>query len=226
MTDNDAHLDAKEVRRRVLMITKKSYWRQFRDGLLTGHSVKYLVHHTDFAIEENDCALNEFATYVQLVSFGSDVDKGTAKLAVTERLSKYQKKRMKLLNLLDSAPVILIILSVVFISCILSFTMNNTTRVYLLLENIMTIVFVAELCIRFCCTQDWQALAVDPYIIIDIVTVTLDLLLLSVSDLLGGFSDYSKSLRTIRFLRLIRLLRIAKLTKVAKKLREQAKISG
>ena len=133
---------------------------------------------------------------------------------------------MKLLNLLDSAPVILIILSVVFISCILSFTMNNTTRVYLLLENIMTIIFVAELCIRFCCTQDWQALAVDPYIIIDIVTVTLNLLLLSVSDFLGGFSDYSKSLRTIRFLRLIRLLRIAKLTKVAKKLREQAKISG
>jgi len=218
---NTSFLEAKEARRRILMIIKKSYWRQFQEGLLSHHAVKYLVHHTDLAIDD-ECSLHEFKVYIQLIRLSSTIDKGTNKLVPSEGSSDSERRKLYILNFLDSVPVIILILVLVFTSCILTFTLDNLSQAYLIIDNTMTVVFCTELCARIYCVQDWQAFAVDPYLAIDILTVVLDIILFSVSDLLGSFSGYSKSLRTFRFLRLIRLLRLAK---VANRLK-RAKIAG
>ncbi len=203
-------LHEKEIRRRVLMVTKKSYWRQFQDGVLSHHSVKYLIHNTDVAID-NDYDLNEWETYSQLVRLSSTFDNGTDKLVASETSSDKEKQRVKLLNFLDSVPVILLILLLVFASCILPFTLEEGSIAFLVIENTTTAIFIIELIIRLYALQDWNPCAIDPYIIIDTLAVLLDILLLSVEDLLGGFSGFSKSIRSIRFLRLFRLLRLARL---------------
>lgn len=214
-------LHDKELRRRALMITKKSYWRQFQDGLLSIHSVKYLIHHTDNAID-NNCGLDEWQTYSQLVHLSSTFDNGTEKLVALEASSKEEKRRVQLLNFLDSVPTILAILLLVFASCILPFTLDQGSLPFLIIENSMTVIFIVELSTRLYCLQNWQPWAVDPYIIIDSLAVLLDILLLSAEDLLGIFSGFSKSIRSIRFLRLFRLMRLARL---ASKL-NKVKIAG
>jgi len=214
-------LAEKEVRRRVLMITKRSYWRQFQDGLLSDRSVKYLTHHTDIAID-NDCPLDEWETYAQLIRFGSTLDKDTKKLVASQGSSASEKRRVNLLNILDSIPVLVTILFLVFASCILPFTLDPSSVAFLIIENSTTAIFATELCIRLYCLQDWHPWAVDPYIAIDIVAVLLDILLLSAEDFLGDFSEYSKAIRSIRFLRLFRLLRLARLASRLNK----AKIAG
>lgn len=219
--DTNPALDAKELRRRVLMITKKNYWRQFKDGVLSDHSVKYLVYHTDIAID-NDCSLNEWRTYAKLLKIGSTLDKGTDKLVANANSSNAEKRKVTLLNFLDSVPVIVTILILVIASCILPFTLDEGSIEFLIIENSMTAIFLFELSARLYCLQDWMPCAVDPYIAIDIVAVLLDLLLLSAEDILGPFSEFSKSIRSIRFLRLFRLLRLARL---ASKL-NQKKIAG
>jgi len=206
-----SHVPAeKEVRRRVLMITKKSYWRQFQDGVLSNNSVKYLIHCTNVAID-NDCELNEWQTYALLTRLGSTLDKGTEKLVASEHSSSSEKQRVKLLNFLDSIPAILTILLLSFASCILPFTLEEGSMAFMIIENSMTIIFTSELLLRLYCLQNWNPCAVDPYIAIDILAILLDILLLSAEDFLGTFSDYSKSIRSIRFLRLFRLLRLARL---------------
>ena len=214
-------LHEKEIRRRVLMITKKSYWRQFQDGVLSHHSVKYLIHHTDVAIDKN-YDLNEWQTYSKLVRLSSSVDKETDKLVASEASSMKEKRRVHLLNFLDSVPVILSILLLVLSSCVLPFALKQGSLAFLIIENTTTAIFVIELTIRLYCLQDWNPCAVDPYIVIDTIAVLLDILLLSAEDLLGVFSGFSKSIRSVRFLRLFRLMRLARL---ASKL-NRAKIAG
>ncbi len=214
-------LDEKELRRRVLMITKKSYWRQFNDGVLSNLSVKYLIHHTDNAID-NDCELNEWQTYEQLIRLASTFEKGTDKLVASENSSNSERQRVKLLNLLDSIPAILTILFLVFASCILPFTIEQGSKAFLVIENILTAIFVIEFSMRLYCLRDWNPCAIDPYIIIDFLAVLLDILLLSAEDLLGSLSEFTKAIRSIRFLRLFRLLRLARLANRLNK----AKIAG
>jgi hypothetical protein len=211
----------RETRRRVLMITKQSYWRQFKDGLLSDQSVKFLVHYTDVAID-NDCLLNEWDSYAKLVNISSTFDRGTDKLVASENSSRSERIRLRLLSFLDSIPVMMVILALVFVSCTLTFTLNDNSMEYLIIEHTATSIFCLELLARLYCLQNWQPLAIDPYIAIDIVVVALDLMLLSAEDMLGGFSKYSKSIRSVRFLRLFRLLRLARVAKIFKK----AKVAG
>ena len=214
-------LAEKEIRRRVLMATKRNYWKQFKDGVLSNHTVKYLVHHTDIAIE-NECVLNEWETYSQLLRIRSTLDKGTDKLVASEGSSDSEKRRVNILNFLDSVHVIMVILLLVVASCVFPFILEEGSIEFLILENSMTAIFLIELLTRLYCLQDWYPCAVDPYIIIDIVAALMDILLLSAEDLLGSFSEFSKSIRSIRFLRLFRLLRLARL---ASRL-NQVKIAG
>ena len=208
--ETNSLLEAKEVRRRVLMITKKNYSKQFQDGILSSHSLKYLIHHTDQAID-NDCALDEWLTFSQLLRLGSTLEKGTNKLVASENSSIDEKRRVALLNFLDSVPVIIFILFLVFASCILPFTMEEGSIAFRIIEHSMTVIFVLELLVRLYCLQDWNPCAVDPYIIIDIFAVVLDVVLLSTEDLLGNFGSFSKSIRSVRFLRLFRLVRLARI---------------
>ena len=211
-------LAEKEVRRRVLMITKRSYWKQFQDGLLSHYSVSYLIHHTDVALDSDSCLLDEWKTFEQLIRLGSAVDKVSQKLVAAEGSSASEKRRVNLLNFLDSVPVILTILLLVFASCILPFTLDPSSEAFLIIENTTTAIFMAELCTRLYCLQEWrQPWAVDPYIAIDIVAVLLDIVLLNVEDLLGQASDYTKAIRSIRFLRLFRLLRLARVANSLKR---------
>ncbi len=73
--------------------------------------------------------------------------------------------------------------------------------------------------------QDWHPCVVDPYIAFDIMTVILDIVLLSAEGTLGDFSAFSKSIRTIRFLRLFRLLRVAGIFRRLNKVRFEGKFS-
>ena len=205
----------------ALMITKRSYWKQFQDGLLSHRSIQYLIHHTDFAID-NGCSLDEWETYQKLIRLNSSLDKGTDKLVASESSSRSEKQKVKVLNFLDSIPVILVILLLVIASCVLPFAVDASSMAFFVIENTTTAIFACELCVRLYCLQDWNPCAVDPYIAIDVVAVLLDIVLLSVGDFLGGFSEYSKSIRTIRFLRLFRLFRLAR---IAHRL-NKAKIAG
>lgn len=208
--NSDGLMNDKEIRRRILMITKKSYWRQFQDGILSQQSVRYLVHHTQLALDD-DCELNEWSKYEALIRLSSTIDKGTDKLVASQASTDSERKRVKILNTLDSVPVIIIILILVTSSCILPFTLQPGSTSFLIIENATTAIFASELCLRIYCLRNWHPCAIDPYIAIDIVAVLLDILLLSAEDFLGGFSDYSKSIRGIRFLRLFRLLRFARI---------------
>jgi hypothetical protein len=211
----------KEFRRRVLMIMKKSYWRQFQDGLLSDSSVRYLIHHTDIAIDDN-CQLYEWETFKPLIQLGSTLDHGTDKLVALDTSSIGEKRRVKILNVLDSIPVLLIVLLLVLASCILPFVFKPDSIAFFIIENTTTTIFTIELIVRLYCLQDWKPCAVDPYIGIDVIAVLLDIALMSTEDFLGGFSEYSKSIRSIRFLRLFRLLRLAR---VAYRL-NKAKVAG
>lgn len=208
--NTDGTLNDKEIRRRILMITKKSYWRQFQDGILSQQSVRYLVHHTQLALD-NDCELNEWSKYETLIRLSSTIDKGTDKLVASKASTDSERKRVKILNALDSVPVIITILIFVTASCILPFTLEPGSTSFLVIENVTTTIFAFELCLRIYCLRNWHPCAIDPYIAIDIVAVLLDILLLSAEDFLGSFSDYTKSIRGIRFLRLFRLLRFARI---------------
>ena len=215
-------LAEKELRRRALMITKRSYWKQFQDGLLSHGSLQYLIHHTDFALD-NHCSMDEWEeTYGKLIRLNSSLDKGTDRLVASASSSISEKRKVKVLNVLDSIPVILMILLLVIASCILPFTVDPNSTAFFVIENTTTAIFTFELSVRLYCLHNWNPCAVDPYIAIDIVAVLLDIVLLSVSDFLGGFSEYSKSIRTIRFLRLFRLLRFARFAHRLNK----AKIAG
>ena len=61
--EDDEFDEGRELRRRVLMITKRSYWKQFQDGLLSHYSVSYLMHHTDVALDSDSCLLDEWKTF-------------------------------------------------------------------------------------------------------------------------------------------------------------------
>ncbi len=144
---NSVMLAEKEARRRVLMITKKSYWTQFEEGLLSHQSVKYLIHHTDIALD-NACSLNEWQTYMNLIRIGSTIEKGTDKLVASKESSEAEKQRVKILNTLDSVPSILVILLLVFASCILPFTLDPRSTAFRVVEHAVTVIFAAELCLR------------------------------------------------------------------------------
>jgi hypothetical protein len=200
----------KEFRRRVLMIMKRSYWKQFQEGLLSDGSVRYLIHHTDNAID-NDCSLREWETLKPLIRLGSTLDNGTDKLVALENASISEKRRVKILNMLDSIPILFIVLFLVLASCILPFVFHPTSTTFSVIDGATTIIFTVELLIRLYCLQDWRPCAVDPYVAIDILAVLLDIAVMTTEDFLGGFSEYSKSIRSIRFLRLFRLLRLARI---------------
>lgn len=214
-------LEEKEARRRALMITKKSYWRQFQDGLLSNQSVQYLMHHTDLAVDD-DCRLNEWSTYVELVRLSPTAAKVDER-DIDAKIPVAEARRVKMLTFLESVPVLVAILVLVIISCTLSLVLDPAEYPFVsLVEHITSLLFFFELCARFYCIQNWQSVAIDGYVMVDTLAVLLDIVLLGAGDFLGGFSQYTKSFRSIRFLRLVRLLRLAR---VANKIK-QTKIAA
>ena len=138
----------KEARRRVLMITKKSYWKQFNDGLLSHQSVQLLMHHTDNALD-NACSLDEWESeYVKLVRIGSTLEKGTDKLVASQQSSPSERRRIKVLNSLDSVCGLLIILGLIVASIILPLTLNPGSLEFRIVEQTLTVIFLTELLVR------------------------------------------------------------------------------
>ena len=88
---------------------------QFQDGLLGQHAVKYLMHHTDMAID-NDCILNEWEQYIALLTFNSSINNERKEEQGAELDSK-SKMRRKLLKKLDSVLTICLILILVVVAC-------------------------------------------------------------------------------------------------------------
>jgi len=216
-TSDKQKLESKEARRRVLMICKKSYWKQFQDGLLGNHAVKYLMHHTDIAID-NECELSEWSTFQALLTFNSSINNEKREEQGVE-LDEQSKKRRWLLKKLDSVLTICLILVLVIVACVWSILVTdneqqpNEMSAYRVFEYVSTAIFTVELVVRLYCLGDWHSFIADPYTIMDSLVVFLDLLLLLAGDVLGEVSGFTKSLRVIRFVRLIRLVRIARLAK-------------
>ncbi|GMH48850.1 hypothetical protein TL16_g00390 [Triparma laevis f. inornata] len=219
-TSDKQKLEAKEARRRVLMICKKSYWKQFQDGLLGQHAVKYLMHHTDLAID-NECSLSEWEHYIKLLTFNSSINNERKEEQGAE-LDQKSKRRRMLLKKLDSVLTICLILILVIIACAWSIlepeseSTSNKMTSYRIFEYVSTAIFCVELAVRMYCLGDMHSFFADPYTMMDAFVVFLDLLLLAAGDVLGEVSGFTKSLRIIRFLRLIRLFRIARLAKKIK----------
>jgi sodium/hydrogen exchanger 10/11 len=214
-TSDKQKLEAKEARRRVLMICKKSYWKQFQDGLLGNHAVKYLMHHTDIAID-NECELLEWETFTSLLKFNSSINNERREEQGTE-LDAKSKKRRYLLKKLDSVLTICAILVLVIVACVWSIftpdTDNTEMTAYRMFEYVSTFIFTVELTVRLYCLGDFHSFIADPYTVIDSLVVMLDLLLMLAGDVLGNAGSFTKGLRVIRFVRLIRLVRFARLAK-------------
>jgi sodium/hydrogen exchanger 10/11 len=214
-TSDKQKLEAKEARRRVLMICKKSYWKQFQDGLLGNHAVKYLMHHTDIAID-NECEINEWDTFSTLLKFNSSINNERREEQGTE-LDAKSKKRRTLLKMLDSVLTICAILVLVIVACVWSIftedTDNKEMTAYRVFEYVSTFIFTVELTVRLYCLGDFHSFIADPYTVVDSLVVVLDLLLLLAGDVLGSAGSFTKGLRVIRFVRLIRLVRFARLAK-------------
>ena len=205
-------LEAKEARRRVLMICKKSYWKQFQDGLLGTHSVKYLMHHTDLCID-NDCEMNDWQTFQKLMTFNSSINT-ERKAEQGADIDPAAARRSKILKVLDSIPVIVLVLVLVLVACVWSVLEPDAPSfAYRMFEYVSTCCFLVELCVRLYCLGDYHSFLADPYTMMDALVVLLDLLLLAAGDILGEVSDFTKGLRVIRFVRLIRLFRLARLAK-------------
>lgn len=220
VADKDKKLmEVKEARRRVLMICKKSYWKQFSDGLLSNHALKYLIHVTDLSIDTG-CDLAEWEELCTLLKFNSSINiERQEEHNDTHAIDKKALARRKLLKTLDSIPVVCGILAIVVVMCVWTVTLGEGTDPveYKVFEYVSTSVFVIELSIRLWCLGDVHSFMADPYTVMDAIVVFLDLALMGSEQLLGSFGQYSKVLRGIRIVRLIRFLRFARL---AKKIRD------
>lgn len=207
---DDSTLDAKEARRRVLMVSKKSYWRQFQDGVLSNHSVRYLMHQADLALDDN-CRLDEWKTVSELVRFNSTIG-ADAKTMQLKNMTLSERRRHKILQILDSLPAIVLVLVAVIVLCTLSLVFGDNAPIsFTITEHIFTLVFLAELLVRIYCLGNVQAYMIDRYIKVDSLVVVLDIIILGADDFLGSISGYTKSIRAVRFVRLFRLLRILRL---------------
>ncbi|GMI19309.1 hypothetical protein TeGR_g7785, partial [Tetraparma gracilis] len=206
-------LEAKEARRRVLLICKKSYWKQFQDGLLSTHSVKYLMHHTDLCID-NDCQLVDWQTYQKLLTFNSSINT-ERKAEQGIEIDATASTKTKILKRLDSIPAICLVLVIVFVACTWSILLGDgeSPPSYRAFEYLSTVFFCVELGVRLYCLGDYHSFLADPYTVMDAIVVFLDLLLLLTNDLLEGASGFTKGLRVVRFVRLVRLFRVARLAK-------------
>lgn len=202
------YVDAKEARRRVLMIVKKSYWRQYKDGFLSRSSLQLMLHTTNVALE-NDCSLTEWKTFAAKIELSSTIaqhDEASVKALAKLSKSQLQKRRMR--AALDSIPSLFFVLVLVGLSCSTPFFPNTVP--FRVVEHITTAAFLVELCLRLYSLDSWHAIATDLYLVVDAFVVIVDIVLLGAGDILGGAAQYVAVGRTVRFLKLVRLLRIGR----------------
>ena len=199
------YVDAKEARRRVLMVVKKSYWRQYKDGFLSRSSLQMMLHTTNSALE-NECSLTEWKTFAANIELASTIAQhDDASVKALAKLSKAQLRKRRMRAALDSIPSLFFILVLVGLSC--SSPIFPDTVPFRVVEHVTTAAFLVELCLRLYCLDSWHTIATDFYLVIDAFVVVVDIVLLGAGDVLGGAAQYVAVGRTIRFLKLVRLLR-------------------
>ena len=202
------YVDAKEARRRVLMIVKKSYFRQYKDGFLSRSSLQLLLHTTNVALE-HDCSLTEWKTLQRNIELSSTIAQhDDASVKALAKLSKPQLRKRRMRAALDSIPSLFFVLVLVGLSC--STPLFPDTKPFRIIEHIVTAAFLVELCLRLYCLDSWHAIATDAYLVVDAFVVIVDIVLLGTGDALGGAAQYVAVGRTIRFLKLFRLLRLGR----------------
>ena len=202
------YVDAKEARRRVLMIVKKSYWRQYKDGFLSRSSLQLMLHTTNVALE-NDCSLTEWKTFAANIELSSTIAQhDDASFKALAKLSKTQLRKRRMRAVLDSIPSLFFVLVLVGLSCSTPFFPDTVP--FRVVEHVTTAAFLVELCLRLYCLDSWHTIATDFYLVIDASVVVVDIVLLGAGDVLGGAAQYVATARTIRFLKLVRLLRIGR----------------
>jgi hypothetical protein len=119
------------------------------------------------------------------------------------------EQRAKVLTLLDSIPTMGFILGLVFYSILASQVQgDDLTR-----DIIVFIIFAVEMFVRMWAVNDRQAYLADPYAVMDVVVVLLDVFTFAAESVLGAAGGFTKLLRVVRMVRLVRLVRAARFAK-------------
>ena len=174
------YVDAKEAQRRVLMIVKKSYWRQFQEGFLSRGSLQMMLHATDVALD-NDCSLREWSTFAENIELTSTIAQhDDANVKDLAKLSKSQLRKRRMRAGLDGIPSLLFVLVLVGLSC--SAPLFPDTIAWRAVEHATTALFLIELLLRVYCLDSYHSFATDLYLVIDAFVVFLDIVLLGAGD--------------------------------------------
>jgi hypothetical protein len=141
------------------------------------------------------------------------------KKGVTDRLSK---QRAKVLALLDSIPTMGFILGLVFYSILASQVQGDD----LMRDIIVFVIFAVEMFVRMWAVNDRRAYLADPYAVMDVVVVLLDVFTFAAESILGAAGGFTKALRAVRMVRLVRLVRAARFAKAVYALGNRRVVHG
>ena len=224
--------NAKEVRRRILMICKQSYKNQLEKGLINRNAATYLRTLCDLCMDR-DCALLEWGWICGVLHLEVEEEpqreggeaEGEAALEVRRSQAQSKTKRAATLARMDSLAWTLTVVGVAAVSCAINLSADDVDAaglrtVRLVFDYLVMIFFTLEVLVRCACKGSLQRIVRDLYCVVDILVVLLDLTATLVSEVLTfgdtDLSSYSTVPRLIRLLRLLRLLRVLRLASVLK----------
>mmetsp|Transcript_18011 Transcript_18011/g.23713 ORF Transcript_18011/g.23713 Transcript_18011/m.23713 type:complete len:1456 (-) Transcript_18011:157-4524(-) len=188
--------DVKEARRRLLMVCKKSYWRQFEMGLLSQEAAKFLMYTTDKAVDRG-CVMAEWAYFeYTLTTFKH------------KAIMNGGHRRSPALKFMDGIWYFFFIVALSLSTAVLAFQVgsNDLEKLITFVYPVhcwLTVVFTLELSLRLYLLGDILSFLRDPFTMVDLGVVIIDIVLYYHPDSMG-FAGYCLNL--VRLLRGLRLL--------------------
>uniref|UniRef100_A0A7S3XLW5 Cyclic nucleotide-binding domain-containing protein n=1 Tax=Heterosigma akashiwo TaxID=2829 RepID=A0A7S3XLW5_HETAK len=162
--------DVKEARRRLLMVCKKSYWKQFEMGLLSQEAAKFLMYTTDKAVDRG-CQLREWNYFESVLTTFQEG---------TEETVMEQKNKAKALWLLDSAPFFLLVAGLVTAELVLMALAPGGhggplrgLAAAATLHGWLTVAFTLEMATRLYLLGDFMNFFRDPYVVVELAVVIM-----------------------------------------------------
>jgi hypothetical protein len=133
-----------------------------------------------------------------------------------------EKKRKQMLRILESTLMMVIILLLVFLAVILGFVapVENPHPLYAVFDEFAFWAFALELLCRIWAVADLCEFMKNPFAVMDLIVVLLDVVMMSpsIKKAMGPMGSNTKALRIVRLARLARLQRMMRLMK---RMREQ-----
>jgi hypothetical protein len=127
----------------------------------------------------------------------------------TAAAAEQDERREKVLTFLDSIPMMVFVLGLVFYSILASqIEGDNMPR-----DIVVFVIFAIEMVLRMWAMNSRSNYLADPYAVMDLVVVLLDVFTFAAASVLGAVGGFTKVLRVVRMVRLVRLVRAARLAK-------------